>query len=73
MVYGDGTGDLPDPENDVKISTTPGTVQAATITYSATAQGGGKHAKSWRNCATLTSSGFLGTSYACVSGTIAAR
>ena len=41
MIYADGTGSLPDPENDVRITTTPGTVHAATITYDAKAQGGG--------------------------------
>ena len=68
VTFIDGTGTLPDPENDVLVTTTPGTVHEAVVTFKAKAAT--KKATDWTNCATLTSSGFLGTSYSCVSGTI---
>jgi hypothetical protein len=71
MVYGDGDGTLPGTADAVLVTSTPGTVHSAGFSFKATAAGGGAHGKTWRNCATLTSSGFLGTSYACVDGTIA--
>ena len=65
-----GRASCPTPNNDVKITTTPGTVHQAVVTFKAKAGSAGPKASDWTNCATLTSSGFLGTSYSCVSGTI---
>ena len=45
---------------------TAGTTSSLTITFDAT----GKKTGAWRNCATLNSDAFLGTSYACQNGLV---
>ena len=67
-VYADGTGTLPVEGTEILVHSTPGTIHSVVVSFDAKAQQ--HHAGPWRNCATMTSSGFLGTSYSCVSGTI---
>jgi subtilisin family serine protease len=66
--YFNGTGTLPANGTQLRVTTTPGTVSSVVVTFDATA---GTDTGSWENCASLTSSGFTGTSIACASGTIA--
>ncbi len=63
-VYADGTGTIPVNGTEIQVSSTPGTMDSAVITYRA------KNVKrgNWKNCATLRSDAFLGASYACVWG-----
>jgi hypothetical protein len=65
--YFDGTGTLPANGTELRVTSTPGTSSAVTVTFDATA---GTDTGSWRNCATLESNAFPGTSVACVDGSI---
>ncbi len=66
--YFNGVGTLPANGTQLVVTTTPGTVSSITVEFDARA---GDGTGSWTNCASLTSSGFTGTSIACASGTIA--
>jgi len=66
-VYYNGTGTLPIAGSEYRVTGT-GAVAAApkTITFDAL----GVLAGAWRNCATMTSSTFIGTSFACIDGDV---
>jgi hypothetical protein len=66
-VYVDGVGTLPSAGTELRVTGTPGVASALTVAFDAKA---GDTPAAWKNCASLTSSGFVGTSVSCVSGTI---
>jgi subtilisin family serine protease len=66
--YYNGTGTLPSNGTQLRVTTTPGSVSSLVVTFDAKA---GADTGSWKNCASLTSNAFTGTSIACASGTIA--
>ena len=63
--YFNGVGTLPTDGAQLRVTTTPGSVSSAIVTFDATAGG---DTGSWKNCASLTSDAFTGTSIACASG-----
>jgi subtilisin family serine protease len=66
MVYLDGSGTLPVAGDSLRVTSVPGTLSTAEISYSARA----KFKGAWRNCASMTSSGFFGTSVSCINGVV---
>ena len=66
--YYNGTGTLPSAGTELRVTSTPGSVSSVVVTFNAKA---GDETGSWKNCASLTSNAFTGTSIACASGTIA--
>jgi hypothetical protein len=64
--YFNGTGTLPVNGTQLRVTGTAGTTSSLTITFDAW----GKKTGTWRNCATLVSDAFLGTSYACQDGNV---
>jgi subtilisin family serine protease len=65
-VYRNGVGVYPSSAQDVRVTSTAGTASTKVITFDAV----GVLVGSWRNCATMTSSSFIGTSYACIDGDV---
>jgi subtilisin family serine protease len=66
-VYVDGVGTLPANGTELRVTGTPGVASSLTVAFDARA---GDTPAAWKNCASLTSSGFVGTSVSCVSGAI---
>jgi subtilisin family serine protease len=64
--YFNGTGTLPSNGNDLRVTTTPGTVSTKVITF----QAKGVDVGSWTNYAELTSNAFYGTNIASFSGSV---
>jgi hypothetical protein len=64
--YFNGVGSLPTNGTQLRVAGTAGTTSSLTITFNAS----GKKTGAWRNCATLDSDAFLGTSYACQDGNV---
>ena len=65
--YYNGSGTLPANGNQLRVTSTPGRVSSVVVTFSAKT---GDETGSWKNCASLTSDAFTGTSIACASGAI---
>ena len=65
--YLDGAGTLPSSGTELVVTGTPGSVSSLQVSFDAKA---GDKPAPWTNCASLTSSGFIGTSVSCVSGSI---
>ena len=63
-----GTGTYPVNGTQLRVTSTAGAVSSVVVTFNAKAGG---DTGSWKNCASLTSNAFTGTSIACTSGTIA--
>lgn len=66
-VFFDGTGVPPAEGMQLRVTSTAGNQSSVVLKFAATA---GDDLGAWTNCATLESSGFSGTSYSCLSGTI---
>jgi hypothetical protein len=63
-----GSGTYPADGTQLRVTSTPGSVSSLVVTFDAQA---GTDTGSWKNCASLQSNAFTGTSIACASGTIA--
>jgi hypothetical protein len=65
-VYVNGTGTLPGPTTELRVTTTPGVASPRVITFNAR----GAKVGPWTNCAEMTGEAFVGTSTACTSGEV---
>jgi len=63
-----GAGTYPANGTQLRVTSTAGAVSSLVVTFDANT---GDETGSWKNCASLTSNAFTGTSIACASGTIA--